>query len=109
MLKIFKTFRAMVEGRYECQIKLVYSESRGEYEGMVNYLAMKGTNVEGAAPYIPEQNGVAKRPQKTLMDMARSMHSHTGLPAQFCAEAMTTASEIRNHIGRKASRMKTPI
>ena len=76
---------------------------------MQNYLAKKRMDVQRAAPYTPEKNCVAERTNRTLMDMARSMLSHSGLPVQSWSEAVTTPSQIRNDIGKKASRMKIPL
>ena len=44
----------------------------------------------------PEQNGVAERLNRTLMDKARSMVAHAGLSKGFWAEAVNTANYLRN-------------
>ena len=46
----------------------------------------------------PEQNGVAERMNRTLMESARSMLSHAGLSNKYWAEAVATAAYIRNRI-----------
>lgn len=45
---------------------------------------------------MPEQNGIAERTDRTIMECARAMLSHSGLPSCFWAEAVQKASEIRN-------------
>ena len=47
-------------------------------------------------PYTPQQNGVAKRMNKTLMERARSMLSGSGLGQEFWAEAVDTACYLVN-------------
>ena len=109
VLQKFKESKAMFERKFDCTVKNVYSDNGGEYEGMVNYLNIKSIGVNRAAPYTPEQNGVAERTNRTVLDMARSMLSHAGMSAQFWGEAVTTATDIRNHIGIRKSSMLTPI
>ena len=46
----------------------------------------------------PEQNGVAERKNRTLMEVAKSMLSSASLPKQFWAEAVDTASYVLNRI-----------
>ena len=51
-----------------------------------------------SVPHSPEQNGVAERMNRTLMESARSMLSHAGLSNRYWAEAVATAAYIRNRI-----------
>ncbi len=51
---------------------------------------------ELTVPYSPEQNGVAERMNRTLMESARTMLSHAGLPDSYWAEAVASAAYIRN-------------
>ena len=109
VLQKFKGFEAMFERRFDVSIKNVCSDNGGEYEGMLNYLSLKGNGVRRAAPYTPEQNGVTQRTKRTVIDMARSMLSHSGLSAQFWGEAVTPAADICNHVGTRKCGMKTPL
>ena len=47
-------------------------------------------------PGEPQQNGVAERHNRTLMDMVRSMLSHANLPVSLWMEALKTAAHILN-------------
>ena len=38
----------------------------------------------------PHQNGVVERMNKTIMERARSIRIHAGLPKQFWADAVNT-------------------
>jgi len=48
-------------------------------------------------PYTPEQNGVAKSPNRTLMKAARSMISHAKLNRSYWGEAVAAAAYVRSH------------
>jgi transposase InsO family protein len=48
-------------------------------------------------PYTPQQNGVAERRNRTLMDMVRSMMAYSDLPLSFWGEALHTVVYLLNH------------
>lgn len=50
------------------------------------------------APYTPEQNGVAERKNRTLVEMARCMLEDASLPNMFWAEAINTANYLQNRL-----------
>jgi len=53
-------------------------------------------------PYTPQQNGVAERRNRTLMDMVRSMMAYSDLPLSFWGEALHTVVYLLNHSPSKA-------
>ena len=59
-------------------------------------------------PGSPDQNGVAERRNRTLMDMVRSMRSNTKLPQFLWTETLKTAVYILNRVPTKAV-SKTPF
>ena len=50
---------------------------------------------------MPQQNGVAKRRNRTLLDMIRSMMSFSGLPISFWGYALDTVMYIQNLVPSK--------
>nr|GFC29516.1 retrovirus-related Pol polyprotein from transposon TNT 1-94 [Tanacetum cinerariifolium] len=60
------------------------------------------------APYTPEQNGVAERKNRTVIEMARSMLKMKGMPDSFWAEAVAVAVQILNISPTKAVWNRTP-
>ena len=63
---------------------------------------------ERTVPKTPEQNGVAERLNRTLVEMTRSMLLDSKLPHNFWAEALATAAYIRNRCPTKAVDSMTP-
>ena len=59
-------------------------------------------------PGEPQQNGVAERRNRTLMDMVRSMLSYSSLPVELWMEALKIAAHILNRVPSK-SVPKTPF
>ena len=81
----FKEFRAEVENQLGKRIKAIRSNRGGEYllGDFEDYLTQNGIVSQLAAPGTPQQNGVAKKRNKTLLEMVRSMMSYSTLPISF--------------------------
>ena len=85
-------------------------------EGMMNldnvqaYLlnSFKGMCALYTMPGAPEQNGVAERRNRTLMDIVRSMMSNSSLPVSLWMQALKTAMYLLNRVPSKAV-PKTPF
>jgi len=67
----------------------------------------KGIVHETAAPYTPEQNGVAERFNRTLKDKATCMLFDAQLGEEWWGEAMLTACFLRN-VSPVANKSQTP-
>ena len=72
------------------------------------YLQDYGIVAQYTMPGSPEQNGVAERRNRTLMEMKRSMMSRSNLPEYLWGEAIKTATYILNRVPSK-SVPKTPF
>ena len=81
----FKEFRAEVENRLGKRIKAIQSNRGGEYllVDFKDYLTKHRIISQLTAPGTPQQNGVAERRNRTLLDMVRSMLSYSTLPISF--------------------------
>ena len=88
--KKFKEFRAEVENQLGKRIKTIRSDCGGEYliGDFKDYLIENGIVSQLTAPRTPQQNGIAKRRNKTLLDMVRSMMSYSTLPISYWGYAL---------------------
>nr|GEY65991.1 retrovirus-related Pol polyprotein from transposon TNT 1-94 [Tanacetum cinerariifolium] len=57
---------------------------------------MKGIKKEFSVPKTPQQNGIAEKKNKTLIEAARTMLAYSLLPISFWAEAVNTACYVQN-------------
>nr|GEY32257.1 ribonuclease H-like domain-containing protein [Tanacetum cinerariifolium] len=55
----------------------------------------------------PQQNGVAERRNRTLIEAARTMLADAKLPVTFWAEAVNTACYVQNRVKRVENKAKT--
>ena len=73
VLERFKAFRVMVETQMDCKIKCIRSDNGGEYTNyrFNKHCADQGILHQTRVPYNPQQNGIAERMNRTLVEMAR--------------------------------------
>ncbi|KAI3702443.1 hypothetical protein L6452_28181 [Arctium lappa] len=69
---------------------------------------LKGIERQYSAPRTPQQNGVAERRNRTLIEAARSLLADSKLPITFWAEAVNTACYVQNRVLVVKPKNKTP-
>ena len=109
----FETFlrwKAKAERSSERKLKTLRSDNGGEYisNEFEEYLEQEGIHHQNTIPKTPQQNGVAERMNRTLEESIRSMLSESKMPKQFWAEALSTATYLRNLSPTKAVKDITP-
>ena len=99
-LEKFKEFKVAVEKETSLNVKALRADRGGEYmsEEFKQFLKECGIRSESTAAYSPQQNGVSERLNRTLVEAARSMISHAGLSKTYWAEAVATATYLRNRM-----------
>jgi hypothetical protein len=103
----FKEYKLEVEKQLGRSIKSLNNDRGGEYEAMDNFCKENGIRHLFTMPYKPQQNGIAERRNRTLMEMTRSMMAYANLPIHLWGEALSTAAYILNRIKTK-SKSLTP-
>ena len=106
----FKNWKSLVENLYEKKIKIFRTDNGGEYSSneFESYLQEAGIRHEKTIPKTPEQNGVAERMNRTLIEAVRCMLSDSNLPKTFWAEALSTAVYVRNRCPTSSLKDMTP-
>ncbi|KAK8986979.1 hypothetical protein V6N11_055296 [Hibiscus sabdariffa] len=108
-LEKFKEFRNEVQNQHGKSIKALRSDGGGEYlsHEFDELLKECGIVSQLTPPGTPQWNGVSERRNRTLLDMVRSMMSHSDLPISFWGHALETAAFTLNRVPSK-SVQKTP-
>ncbi|GKG18688.1 putative ribonuclease H-like domain-containing protein, partial [Tanacetum coccineum] len=65
---------------------------------MLKFCGNNGIKQEYSNARTPQQNGVAERMNRTLIEAARTMLTDSLLPTTFWAEAVSTACYIFNRV-----------
>ena len=93
------------------RVKNLRSDNGREYcsKEFGDYLKAKGITHQTTVPYSPEQNGISERMNRTLVEAARSMMFHAGMPKEFWTEAIHTATYVHNRSPTSSLKEVTPF
>nr|GEW83302.1 retrovirus-related Pol polyprotein from transposon TNT 1-94 [Tanacetum cinerariifolium] len=107
---ILKTFLTGIENQLNLKVKIIRSDNGTEFKNqdLNQFCRMKGIKREFSVPRTPQQNGIAKRKNKTLIKAARTMLADSLLPILFWAEAVNTACYVQNRVLVTKPHNKTP-
>lgn len=94
----FRKFKVMVENATDRRIKALRSDRGGEYTStaFMKYCEEQGIRRFLTTAYSPQQNGVAERKNRTVLDMVRSMLKSKNMSKEFWAEAVQCAVYVQN-------------
>ena len=97
---MFSNFCTQIRSEKELKILKVRSDHGGEFENepFETFCEKYGTVHEFSSPRTPQQNGVLKRKNKTLQEMARTLIHENNLAKHFWAEAVNTTCYVQNRI-----------
>ncbi|MCO5601908.1 hypothetical protein L7F22_056034 [Adiantum nelumboides] len=100
ILNAFQSYHKLVENQLEHNIKTLQSDNGSEYtnNSFQQYLSQHGISQRFTVPSTPQQNGLAERKNRTLLDSARAMLTIAVLPHAYWQEAVTTACYIQNRV-----------
>ena len=96
----YKLFEKFAETHTSRKVKVLRTDRGGEYLSteFKSYLDANGTQHQLTTTYTPQQNGVAERLNRTLIDLVRSMLSHKQFSKRFWADALATSVCVRNRV-----------
>ncbi|GJY65504.1 putative ribonuclease H-like domain-containing protein [Tanacetum coccineum] len=108
--EILKFFIKEVENLVDKKVKIIRSDNGTEFKNKVmdDFCREKGIKREYSVARTPQQNGVAERKNRTLIEAARTMLADSKLPTTFWAEAVSTACYVHNRVLIVKPHNKTP-
>ncbi|GJW01357.1 putative ribonuclease H-like domain-containing protein [Tanacetum coccineum] len=108
--EILKTFITGIENLIDLRVKVIRCDNGTEFKNRVmnQFCEMKGIKREFSVARTPQQNGVAERKNRTLIEAARTMLADSKLPTTFWAEAVNTACYVQNRVLVIKPHNKTP-
>ncbi|GJS18513.1 putative ribonuclease H-like domain-containing protein [Tanacetum coccineum] len=108
--EILKSFITEIENQLDHKVKVIRYDNGTEFKNSVmnQFCEMKGIKREFSVARTPQQNGVAERRNRTLIEAARTMLVDSKLPTTFWAEAVNTACYVPNRVLVIKPHNKTP-
>ena len=106
----FKEFKAEAEKQSGKFVKVLRSDGGGEYDSreFVDFCKHHGIKKQMTTKYTPQQNGAAERKNRTIMNMARSLHTARKLSKYYWAEAVACSVYILNRSPNSSVQGKVP-
>ncbi|KAJ9557080.1 LOW QUALITY PROTEIN: hypothetical protein OSB04_011694 [Centaurea solstitialis] len=104
---LIKPFVKRVENQVNLRVKIRQWDEFKNAD-LNSFCEEKGIERQFSAPRTPQQNGVAERRNRTLIEAARTMLADSKLPITFWAEAVNTACYVQNRVHVVKSKGKTP-
>ncbi|CAL2267226.1 unnamed protein product [Prunus armeniaca] len=85
----------MVETQFNSKVKIVRSDNGPKFK-LENFYALKGIVYQSSCVNTPQQNGVAERKHRHLLNVARALLIQAGLPRQFWGDAILASTYLIN-------------
>ncbi|GJY55863.1 putative ribonuclease H-like domain-containing protein [Tanacetum coccineum] len=107
---ILKDFIRQIENQLNQKVKSIRCDNGTEFKNrdFIEFCGSKGIKREYSNARTPQQNGVAERKNRTLIEAARTMLADSFLPNTFWAEAVSTACYVLNRVLVTKPQNKTP-
>ncbi|GJS19626.1 putative ribonuclease H-like domain-containing protein [Tanacetum coccineum] len=107
---ILKSFITRIENLVDHKVKVIRCDNGTEFKNreMNQFYEIKGILRQFSVDRTPQQNGVAERKNRTLIEAARTMLADSKLPTTFWAEAVNTACYVQNRVLVVKPHNKTP-
>ncbi|GJW48519.1 putative ribonuclease H-like domain-containing protein [Tanacetum coccineum] len=107
---ILKDFIRQIENQLNQKVKTIRCDNGTEFKNkdVIEFCGSKGIKREYSNARTPQQNGVAERKNRTLIEAARTMLADSFLPNTFWAEAVSTACYVLNRVLVTKPHNKTP-
>nr|GEX70498.1 putative ribonuclease H-like domain-containing protein [Tanacetum cinerariifolium] len=107
---ILKDFINLVENQLNKKVKAIRCDNGTKFKNahMIELCGSKGIKREYSNPKTPQQNEIAERKNKTLIEASRTMLADSKLPTMFWTEAVRTACYVLNRVSITSLHNKTP-
>ncbi|GJS52784.1 putative ribonuclease H-like domain-containing protein [Tanacetum coccineum] len=101
---ILKSFITEIENLVDKKVKIIRCDNGTEFKNRVmsDFCKKKGIKREFSVARTPQQNGVAERRNRTLIEAARTMLADSKLPTTFWDKAVNTLCYVQNRFDGKS-------
>nr|KYP49374.1 Retrovirus-related Pol polyprotein from transposon TNT 1-94 [Cajanus cajan] len=106
----FKKFSKLVQNEKNTNITSIRSDHGGEFQNVLFQKFCEEHDIDHnfSAPRTPQQNGVVKRKNRSIEELARTMLNETKLPKYFWADAINIACHMLNKVLIRPILKRTP-
>ncbi|XP_070019307.1 retrovirus-related Pol polyprotein from transposon TNT 1-94 isoform X2 [Nicotiana sylvestris] len=100
LFSIFQSFCAEIKNQFGVSIRIFRSDNALEYVSsqFQQFMTFHGIINQTSCPYTPQQNGVAKRKNRHLIETARTLLIESRVPLRFWGDTVLTACYLINRM-----------
>ncbi|GJS95733.1 putative RNA-directed DNA polymerase [Tanacetum coccineum] len=104
-------FYNLIENQFNKRIKIFRSDNGTEFvnQTVMKFCVEKGIIHQTSCAYSPQQNGIAERKHRHLLNVARSLLFQGGIPLRFWTECVLTATYLINRLPSSVLNGKSPF
>ncbi|KAL4030263.1 hypothetical protein IC575_008499 [Cucumis melo] len=108
---IVQKFVPLIENQIPQKLKRFQSDSGGEFcnTTLQSFFYSKGIFHQKSCPYTSEQNGIAERKHRHIVETAMSLIFHSSVPLEFWPYAFSIAVFLINRMSSSSLKMLSPF
>ena len=108
---IVLTFFRMIKTQFGVGIKRFRSDNARDYfnHTLADFFQQEGIIHESSCVNTPQQNGIAERKNRHLLDMTRAILFHKHVPKAYWGEAVLTSAYLINRLPTNVLQFKSPL
>ena len=111
VFSVFRNFHKMICTLFGTTVKIFHFDNGGEYldSRLGQYFSAHGVIHQTSCTTTPQQNGVAERKNRHLLDMARWMCFSMSVSRSYWGDAVLTAAHLINHLPTQVLQKQAPF
>ena len=108
---LFQNFHKVIETQYNAKVRVLRSDNGGEYQSSDLQKYLEGHDIihQTTCSNTPQQNGVAERKNRHLLEVVRASLIAAKTPISYWGEAITSAAYLINRVPSNSINFQTPL
>ncbi|WKA11706.1 hypothetical protein VitviT2T_029179 [Vitis vinifera] len=108
---LFQKFHKMFETQYNAKVRVLRSDNGGEYQSSDLQKYLEGHDIihQTTCSNTPQQNGVAERKNRHLLEVVRASLIAAKTPISYWGETITSAAYLINRVPSTSINFQTPL
>ena len=111
LFEMFKDFQNLVTTHYSSKISILRSDNGSEYlsNKMSQFLSSCGILHQTSCVGTPQQNGLAERKNRDILEKTRALMFQMNMPKRFWSHAVLAATYLINRLPSRVIEFKSPL
>ena len=105
----FLNFKTLAENQLGCSIKALQTDWGGEFRTFTDFVQTNGIVHRNSCPHTHEQNGVAERKHRHIVEKGLTLLAQASMPFKFWDEAFRSSVFLINRLPTPLLGYKTPL